>query len=62
MGEGKTERQTGERQRDKQEREREREINVLMRDEEGRKKEASKVKQTDKQGKATQHTQGSHFS
>ena len=31
-----------------------------MRDEEGKKKEASKVKK--KQGKATQHTQGSHSS
>ena len=31
----------------------------LMRDE--RMKEASKVKQTNKQGKVTQHTQGSHF-
>ena len=30
--------------------------NVLIGDEEGRKKEASKVKQT------TQHTKGSHFS
>ena len=36
-------------------------IYMLMRDAEGRKKEASKIiyKQ---QGKATQHTQGSHFS
>ena len=34
-------------------------IHVLMRDEmEGRKKQAS----SNKQGKATQHTQGSHFS
>ena len=30
---------------------------MLMRDAEGRKKEASKVKQTNKQGKATQLTQ-----
>ena len=35
---------------------------VLMRDAEGRKREASKVNQTNKQGKATQHTQDSHFS
>ena len=33
---------------------------MLMRDEEGRKKEASKVKK--QQSKATQHTQGSNFS
>ena len=33
---------------------------MLMRDEEGKKKEASKVIQ--KQNKSTQHTQGSHFS
>ena len=39
-------------------------IHVLMRDEkEGRKKQARSNKQTNKQqGKATQHTQGSHFS
>ena len=34
-------------------------IHVLMRDE---KEERSKQGQTNKQGKATQHTQGSHFS
>ena len=38
-------------------------IRVLMRDEkEGRKKEASKVKQTNKAKQHVQHTQGSHFS
>ena len=38
-------------------------IHVLMRDEkEKRKKQARSNKQTNKQGKATQHTQGSHFS
>ena len=36
-------------------------IHVLMRDEkEGRKKQARSNKQTNKQGKATQHTQGVH--
>ena len=35
-------------------------IHVLMRDER-RKKERSKQRQTNKQGKATQHTQGSLF-
>ena len=34
-------------------------VHVLMRDE---KEERSKQGQTNKQGKATQHTQGSHFS
>ena len=35
-------------------------VHALMRDEDGRKKKASK--RSNKQGKATQHTQGSHFS
>ena len=37
-------------------------IYMLMRDAEGRKKEPSKVIQTTKQSKATQHTQGCNFS